>query len=259
MYSVIGILIARLLFPNNPSLVSVAFTSLLLLPSLSKIFSLETRQQAREKRFSFRKLIYDEYDFVGVYLMLMLGVFVTYLLAAVVLPNFEVNSLFAAQLTTGDIAGFATFNSGLFSLILLNNFFVLLACFLLSLLTGDGGSFLLIWNASLWGSVFGITAKNAAFYLGQNPFFVIFMILLVVFPHALLEMFSYILGAISGGIISKSFQHGIVQKKNELFMYNFWTFFIAFAVLIIAALVETFVLQNASTYASIAHLARFGP
>ena len=40
-YSIVGIVIASILFPGDPALVAVALTSMLLLPELYKIFSIE--------------------------------------------------------------------------------------------------------------------------------------------------------------------------------------------------------------------------
>src|SRR3989338_6886776 len=50
-YAVLGIGSALLLFPKEPGLAAVAFTSLLALPSLNKLLTMEERQAAREKRF----------------------------------------------------------------------------------------------------------------------------------------------------------------------------------------------------------------
>ena len=47
-YSVVGILFAKLLFPEDPALVSVAFTSLLLLPELYKMFAIEEQKEKKE-------------------------------------------------------------------------------------------------------------------------------------------------------------------------------------------------------------------
>ena len=49
-YSAIGLLIASTLFPSDPALVALAFTALLLLPELDKIFSIEERQEHMDRK-----------------------------------------------------------------------------------------------------------------------------------------------------------------------------------------------------------------
>ena len=65
-YSILGILIAKILFPKDSGLVSVAFISLLLLPELNKIFSIEERQEMMETQFSFKELFRDDWDVVKI-------------------------------------------------------------------------------------------------------------------------------------------------------------------------------------------------
>ncbi|HLC70756.1 MAG TPA: hypothetical protein VJI32_02050, partial [Candidatus Nanoarchaeia archaeon] len=52
VYSIIALLIATVLFPGDPALVAVAFTSMLLLPEMYKIFAIEERQQSMEQKVS---------------------------------------------------------------------------------------------------------------------------------------------------------------------------------------------------------------
>ena len=51
-YSVLGIIAAMLIFPKNPGIVAITFTSLLILPSLTKLISIEANQAARESKFN---------------------------------------------------------------------------------------------------------------------------------------------------------------------------------------------------------------
>ena len=110
-YAILGLVIAQLLFPADPALVAVAFTSLMLLPELYKIFSIEERQLSAEKKFNLWKLINDNFDFMRVYLFILLGVFVVYAIGVIILPNLQVNSLFREQLAMRGALGDATFVS----------------------------------------------------------------------------------------------------------------------------------------------------
>jgi uncharacterized membrane protein SpoIIM required for sporulation len=256
-YSIIAILIASILFPQDPALVAVAFTSLLILPELYKLFSIEEKLEEREKKFSFKELFKDNKDFVKVYLFIALGIFIVYAISALLLPSFQVNDLFREQLEMRGagvaVGGEAVFQQPLFMDILINNLWVLVVIFFISLLTGDGAIFLITWNASMWGTIFGVTARNAAVFSDANPLFYLLLVLIIVLPHAFIELLSYILAAISGGVISKDVLLEKFESKrfNEVFTYNVWLFFLAILVLIVGAIIETFVLGNVTTYSDL--------
>jgi uncharacterized membrane protein SpoIIM required for sporulation len=264
IYSIVGIVLAAILFPADPSLVAVAFTSILLIPSIRKIFSIEERQAKEVKKFSFKRLWHCQNDFIRVYLLILLGIFLVYAVSALILPSFQVNSLFRDQLVlrgAGAVDGPASgrafaFSSNLFLALLINNFIVLIACVIMSFLTGDGAIFLLTWNASLWGSIFGVTARNASFVSSMSPLVLLGLILLIVLPHAFLEMMSYILGAISGGMMSSDIELDEDEKREDRFKKFYWKFILwilvfALIFLLIGSIVETFVLNNVSIYQTI--------
>ncbi len=259
VYSIIGILLASVLFPGDPALVAVAFTSLLLLPELYKIFSIEERRERMEQRVSFKALIKDDWDVVRIYIFLFLGILLVYSLSTIMLPSFETNTLFREQLEIRlgqGFAGNATFaglNSSLFWSLLSNNFLVLLACFIMALLTGDGAIFLITWNASVWGTIFGYTAKSAALFSGQSAFYLFGLIILIVFPHMIIEGMSYFLAAISGSVISKDvlLERFASDKFMEVFGFNLYLLLFALLFLLLGAGVETFVLEHVGVYQDI--------
>ena len=259
IYSVIGILIASVLFPGDPALVAVAFTSLLLLPELYKIFSMEERQESLEKKVTLSALWRDDANLVRIYIFLFIGILLVYSLGTILLPSFQANTLFREQLEIRFGQGFAgnatagIFSSGLFLSLLSNNFLVLLACFIMGLLTGDGAIFLITWNASVWGTIFGITAKNAASFSGGNPFWIFFLIMLIVFPHMIIEAISYFLAAISGSVISKDvlLEKFASDRFLEVFGFNLYLLLFALIFLVVGAIVEAFVLQHVTLYQEI--------
>ncbi|MBI1969915.1 stage II sporulation protein M [Candidatus Woesearchaeota archaeon] len=259
-YSVIGISIAKLLFPSDPALVAVAFTSLLMLPEMYKIFSIEERQEAesydQDRKLTFGEILKDDTDFIKVYIFLFLGILTVYSLASLMLPSFQINYLFKQQLAMRHVSGGAFFPTGLFWSILTNNFFVLVACFLISMVTGDGAIFLITWNASVWGTIFGVTARNAAENAGTYALFYLLLIFIIVFPHMIIEALAYILGAISGGIISKDviLEKFESERFRKVFEENFMLFVAAISILILGAIVETWVLGNVETYRQIIQL-----
>ncbi len=262
-YSIVAILIARILFPSDPALVAVAFTAILILPELYKMMSIEERVEDKEKRFTWGKLFKDNWHLFRTYLAIAGGIFIVYAVAAVILPSMSVNHLFEQQIAMrydagSAVAGRAFSSAGealamsgkLFWDILLNNWWVMLACFIISLLTGDGAIFLITWNASVWGTIFGVTARNAAVFTNANPIFYLLLVLVIVLPHAIIEISSYIIASISGGVISKDvlLEKFESSRFNIVFTYNVRLFLIAIAVLILGALVETLVLDNVTIY-----------
>ncbi|MBU0460419.1 MAG: stage II sporulation protein M [Nanoarchaeota archaeon] len=256
IYSVIGILIASVLFPGDPALVAVAFTSMLLLPELYKIFSIEERRESVEQRVSIRALWRDDMDIVRIYIFLFLGILLVYSMGTILMPEMQANTLFREQLEIRFGQGFsgqAILSSGLFFDLLSNNFMVMIACFILALLTGDGAIFLITWNASVWGTIFGLTAKGAGMFSGKSAFLYFGLIMLIVFPHMMLEAICYFLAAISGSVISKDviLEEFASHRFWEVFGFNLYLFLFAIIFLLLGALVETFVLENVSLYGDI--------
>ncbi|MEK6863143.1 MAG: stage II sporulation protein M [Nanoarchaeota archaeon] len=258
-YSIVGLLIAPILFPGDPALVAVALTSMLLLPELYKIFSIEERQESLEQKVTFRSLWRDDIEVVRIYIFLFLGVLLVYSIGTILLPEFQANALFREQLEIRFGQGFAgsatagIFSSSLFYDLLSNNFLVLMACFIMALLTGDGGIFLIVWNASVWGTIFGLTAKSAAVFAGQHPAYFFGLIMLIVFPHMIIEGIAYFLAAISGSIISKDviLEQFASDRFLEVFGFNLYLLLFALLFLLLGALVETFVLENVTIYQDI--------
>ncbi len=253
-YSVFGIALAMFLFPKDPALVAVAITSILLLPSLYNFTSLEESAE-KNSVFSLLQIWQENKTLICLYLALFFGSFFVFAFFSLVLPSLSANFLFKQQLDVLFGVGHA-FSSSVFMNLLTNNFKVLMLCFLISLIAGNGSIFLIIWNASVWGTIFGTIAKTAALSIGGSSMVVFVLILLSVLPHVFLEILSYLFGVISGTVISE----GLVKEKllsRELYtviMSNIAILIAGIVVLVIAVGVETWVLNNFTTYAKITRL-----
>jgi len=258
-YSIIAIGLSVILFPRDPALVAVAFTSLLLLPSLYKLFGKEEKREGKERRFNLARLWKDNRNLIVLYIFLFLGILFSYSFFAIVLPSMATNALFEEQLQimqgqTGQAnAAKTVFTATLFTSIFTNNLKVMIFCFLLSLLVGNGAVFLITWNASVWGTIFGNLAKTAASYTGAHPFFYFLEIMACVSPHMILEALAYILAAIAGSVLSRDFLKEKIESYNftQIVLCNFVLLAIALIVLILAAAVETYVLGNVGLYKDI--------
>ncbi|MBR9703288.1 hypothetical protein GOV10_04580, partial [Candidatus Woesearchaeota archaeon] len=216
VYSAVAILGARLLFAANSGLVSVVFTSLLLIPYLQKLFEKEEMAELREKSgFKVRTFIKDNLPAIKVYAALFLGIYIAFMLYSFFLPimGFDTGVVFREQLSLESGFRGNAFSIDTFLNIFLNNWWVLLACFLLALLTGDGAIFFITWNASTWGAIFGYRALAAAFAGGfGNPYMNLLLIFAITLPHVILEGGAYVLAAISGSIISDD----VISESGEV-------------------------------------------
>jgi len=202
VYSIIGIVAALIVFPRSQGIASIAFLSMLLIPSLNSILSIEEIQDTHSKKFSIKKIFQDHSDVLQVYFMLFLGIFLAYALFSIRFPSLLVQGVFDNQLR---IIGVSLDNVGQavggfnFVSIFANNLKIAVIFFVLSLVFGAGSILFLAWNASVWGVVFGYLATNYT-----NAFDTFVGTFLKVMPHMFLEAGAYFFAIIAGGIMSQA-------------------------------------------------------
>ncbi len=221
VYSTVGIILARLLFAANSGIVSIAFTALLLMPYLNRLLAKEERAELRERRLTLTHFWRDNRQAILVYIALFLGIFAAYTLYSFLLPllGVPVGGVFREQLAFDAGLRGAAFGLDTFVAIFMNNWWVLLACFLVALIAGDGALFFVAWNASTWGAIFGFRAVEAALNGGAfNPWLNLLIIVAITFPHVLLEGGAYILAAISGGVLSDD----VVSRRRAMGRFIYW-------------------------------------
>src|SRR3989344_7503230 len=157
-YSVIGIGLAVIIFPEDPALVAVAFTSLLILTTLKKILEepTETEEKVQQQAliqktlkhitiFSLINFLKHYLEVIKVYAALFLGIFLSFSFFALKLPSLATNHIFKNQINViyGASVGKATFSAPLFQNIFNNNLVVLTLCFLAAFILGEGAIFLI--------------------------------------------------------------------------------------------------------------------
>ncbi|MCX6706780.1 MAG: stage II sporulation protein M [Candidatus Woesearchaeota archaeon] len=234
-YALIGIVSARLVFGSSTGLMSVAFTSILLIPSLNALLQDEENVEIRENKFNLLQLFKDHRDIFEIYIFMFLGIFLVYAFVASVLPNALTLNLFPAQLKVAGITGSA-FNYSAFFDLVSNNIVVLLVCLVLSLIYGAGSILFITWNASVWGIIFGYIARESSSMQGQDPFIAFFLILLPSLPHMITEAVSYFSAAIVGGIVSKAtLREKIFSKKFYHVLTDALILLVIGVVLVVAA------------------------
>lgn len=214
IYSTISIVLARLLFPANSGIVSIVFVSIFLIPYFETILAREERQEKQQRKRSFWLRLQDNSDAIRTYYFLFFGIYLTYMLYAFIAPHlgFNIGSVFREQLSLEGVRGGATFSLSTFFDIFLNNWWVLLAAFLIALIAGDGAIFFIAWNASAWGTIFGYRAFAAGVNTGESALLMLLIVVVITLPHVLLEGGAYILAALAGGVISDE----IVEKSEDI-------------------------------------------
>ena len=249
-YSIIGMGGAIFLFPDDPALVAVALTSMLMIPLVRKLVYVskqETEGEIPETPFQKYKNAFS------IYILLFLGSFVAFAAFAMMLPSMAANFLFQNQLSIyfGSITGKA-FSSGVFFDLFNNNLKVLMFSFIVSIVLGGGAIFIIIWNASLWGTIFGVLAKTSAATTGSGILSTFGLIFIIVFPHMILEVASYIFAAISGSALSLNIlrEQFMSERFKEICMRVAYLLIIGVLVLLLAMFIETFVL-NIESYKEI--------
>ena len=243
-YTLLAIVSARLIFKANSGIMGVAFLAVLLSHALNQLMrDLEKIEVKETGKFSLRRLLKDHDDIFQVYFFLFFAVFVVYFIVAMIVPPGYAQSLFREQLgVLGNLTGGAV-SDGSFLGILANNIKVLIVVFLLSFVYGAGAILLIVWNASVWGSIFGFVFAQQVFFgpLGFVKGFLVTM--LPFFPHIIIEAMSYLAVAISGGVLSKAM---LSEKWNSRGFHHVITDGIiflgyAFILVILGAYVETHV------------------
>ncbi|NQU79544.1 stage II sporulation protein M [Candidatus Woesearchaeota archaeon] len=243
IYGFLGTFSALLLFPHYVAIMSFAFTSILLIPSIGYMIARDENIVARERHFSVRKLFSDHKDIMRLYILVFIGIFIAYMSIGALTSTAYVDTFFDAQLRVAGIAGQATGIGGEFAGILLNNLLVLGICFLLSLAYGAGSIIFIVWNASVWGIVFGYFIRQAVSSIDTNPLFYFAQVFLPFLPHMVTEAASYIVAAVMGGILAKAvireklFSH----KFNHILVDALLLGVVGFLLVLLSGVIEVFV------------------
>jgi len=176
-------------------------------------------------------------NIIKFYLLLFLGMTLAYISLYGMLSPDLVKQTFAIQLDRMSPRGHFS-SPGLFYEIVGNNLRISLICILLSFLYGSGAIFILNYNSSIAGVLYGSSLRALIWGvegLYMNP--------LAYIPHTTLEILAYLLAAISGGILSKISIH---RRKgaSRLLLKDAIVFCVLSVILIfVAGYVEVMVVQ----------------
>ncbi len=242
-YSVICIIVAFYLFRSNFIIFAVSLTSLLLLPLVNKLLKIQKDMEIRNEHFSIKEFFSGHSDFFQIYLSIFMGIILSFSIMILITPDiifshlFENQAEFALSLYTDS----GKLQFGDFFMIAGNNVKVVLVCYLAAFFFGTGAVFVITWNASVWGTIFGAIAKNAAVQKLQSPFLYSLLLGIVVMPYLIIEASAYLIAGISGGIVSKAAIDGDIHSKKfeNVIKKSLIMLWLSLSLIVVGALVES--------------------
>ncbi|MCX6815366.1 MAG: stage II sporulation protein M [Candidatus Aenigmarchaeota archaeon] len=210
IYTIIAILFAYILFPDQSSLLTVALITMLFIPFFQKLFVIEEKKEDRAAHGRLAGSLWQRHNqLIFVFSAFFLGVIVAMSFVFMFFPN---ENLFSLQSNTlHGFSGAAT-QGGDFSRYFLNNTQVMIMIFILSLTFGAGSIFILTWNASVIAVYVGLFAKSFAtqgFGLHTAYLFGVPVGLGSIALHGIPEILAYFVAGVGGGILSV----GIIREK----------------------------------------------
>lgn len=256
-YSFLSLILANLLFPSEVGLTSMFFTVLFCIILFMK--SIESEEGLDIKHLA-EKVLFKEHAKVVVYLCcLFLGIVAVYTAWFVIMPYDVAGQQFEVQLDTfchinqgsnyqncmkeyGVITGHATDLDNLFSEILINNFKVLLICFLFSVIHAAGSLYILTWNATVLSVAIGFHAK--LLMVQMSSFKAFFITSISFLKHGLPEMAAYFIAGVAGAILSVAIikKHYKDKKKfHDVVVDSLTLMVFSMLVLIIAGVFEVYI------------------
>lgn len=237
-YTSISLLLSLWVFPTYASLLMVCLTAIATIYIVQGVLLMEENEEENIKSES--SLLKQHAQTLWFFMLLFLGFLLAFVFWTIVLPqsttdvafDLQKSSVSQIQALSGNATAF-----GDFSTILGNNLRVLFFSLIFALFYGAGATFILAWNASIMGYVIGNVAKNT---LGLSHLPLVFM---KYFIHGIPEMLAYFAAALAGGILFMAVVRGDLRKEKlkRLIIDVIVTTLIAIVILVIAALLETYV------------------
>ncbi len=235
IFVLVGFITSFLIFVSGMSVAMIGLSSMLMVPYAMKILGVETSRYVTI--FSPKNAAIKFYSF------LFFGMAFAYTILFGVLSPKTLQIAFKSQLevigaplsssVAGGLAGAFSVNWNLFYSIVTNNMLIVIVAILLSFVYGTGAIFVLNYNASIAGIVYGSIIN--AFIWGGVPLFAYPWLYL---PHTILEILAYLLAAIAGSALSKPMTN---RSKNLIYRDVSLLFAGAVALVLLGGYVEVIV------------------
>ncbi len=247
IYTIIGSVTGYVFFLDNFSISLLFMVTLLLVPSLMNLLTIE---EEREKMEGMKNFLKNHKDIFQIYLFLSIGVFLGYMVMIwfITSTGVEINMVLNEQLKVlGDsisveqIVNFDANNLAHMIGIFASNIGVAIVFFVLSFFYGAGSIFLIVWNASIFSAFIYTTLQNISQGVNHAA------ALLGVFSMYMIpEIAGFLLAAIAGGVISKAVvrEHFMSDPFKNVLKDAFYLLLAAFGLLLISAFLEAFIGVN---------------
>ncbi|MBI4981431.1 stage II sporulation protein M [Candidatus Woesearchaeota archaeon] len=250
IYSLVGLMLSYFVFKEAAGLLTVF---LIVLATVPLLYTTITNEEELDLQLDTEIALLKEHGKVLVFLIfLFLGIMAALSISYIMLPNEVVNVVFETQQQAissvnnnvqGKIASF-----DLFTRIFSNNIKVLFFCIVFSFLYGTGALFILTWNASVvataMGNFFKVELGKAASVVGMSSISTYFGAASISFfrymTHGVLEMVSYFVAGLAGGIISIALiKHNL--KEDRVLVDALDLILLSLGILVVAGLVEVYI------------------
>src|SRR3989344_2136383 len=244
IYTFIATVTGYLFFKDSFSISLLFLITLLLVPSLMNLLSIE---EDREKKEGIKRFFHNHKDIFEIYLFLSIGVFIGYFVliwfSSYLGANFNLTvgeqlKIIGPEITIEKIQqfdqNFFSHALNLFS----KNVGIAVIFFLLSFFYGAGAIFLMVWNASTFSTFVSMTISNIS--KGVNHGLLLFGVFsLYIIP----ELGGFLLAAIAGGVISKAVlvEPFLSPSFRNVVRDALFLLLCSFALLLIAAFLESYV------------------
>ena len=264
-FTIVGFITSYLLFRPFVGLATILFTVILALPSLMRLFEMEETEQTEGTSFLTRNE-----SLIDFYLYFFIGTFLTFFILALINSSFvfsldELNQMSVPRGYATESFGNAPpppgQSSGEIYSIFMNNFYVMVISFALSLFYGAGSLFLITFNGSIFASTlakvirmkipkdpswytYTFSVLGSVLHFSPQGFLFTYSFMAcnmgIMFFHGIPEVLAYFFAAIAGGVLSESF------IKEKFFSKGFFKIvqnalvmlLLAIFVLYIAAVIE---------------------
>jgi uncharacterized membrane protein SpoIIM required for sporulation len=231
------------LFSGTKGLILVFLITMAMVPVVVKLMKISEKRDLRKGDFW-----YKHGHVIEAFGSYFIAVTITLAFWFALLPAESSSNLFSEQIgevqrIRGDTITGAFFNVGdvatSASEIILNNIYVMLLSFILSLVFAAGSIFILTWNASVLGVVVGYIAQTSFGTAAAIP-----LALAGFLPHGVPEILSYLLAGLAGGMLSFAIEkHRIDSPEFMTVAKDSGMIFLASLLLIVVAgVIESFIL-----------------
>ncbi|HLD89336.1 MAG TPA: stage II sporulation protein M [Candidatus Nanoarchaeia archaeon] len=252
----LAVIFGLLFFKKYSSVVVVFLTVMAFIPLLYRTMfseakkgtsSNDERELARQHSRAYFFLILI---FVGVFLSAASWfVYFSFKDPATVKTLYKVQTDAIASINSGATSNFGATTS-MFMKILMNNFKVLVFCFLFAVIFGLGGIFILTWNATVVGAAMGNYVKSNFLSAVPHGFNILIFLQIYVLGfvrymiHGIPEMLAYFVGAVAGGMLSAAFVKKYFSKEelsDKIILDAVNVMIISLVILVLAAIIEVYI------------------